>query len=324
MFFASSGFSSLMATHPPLEKRILAIDPQWKGEMLKGAADEAEAGEFGGASGFSGATGPAVTGLDSLGDSARLDSHVGALIRQELLSGNVTSFSKREAKTLLLGLLVAADEDARKKAEAIMAAHGTGAEDILSVIGWSGEIAGYPSSRKLALVDLSLSWLRKMSRGEAEDFVKASRALIEADGEVNLFEFMLQKVIERHVCIGLGLKPVPPIRYRSIVDLEREIALVLGAFFTLAGGGTAMDTAAAEYHEHTGRVLPRIGGGLQEVADALVEMDGSTPLVKQQILRMCGLVVTDDGTVQDQEMELLRATAEAIGAPVPPLVRKLT
>jgi hypothetical protein len=33
-------------------------------------------------------------------------------------------------------------------------------------------------------------------------------------------------------------------------------------------------------------------------------------------------VVTDDGNVADQEMELLRATAEAIGAPIPPLVRK--
>jgi hypothetical protein len=51
-------------------------------------------------------------------------------------------------------------------------------------------------------------------------------------------------------------------------------------------------------------------------------MDAATPLVKQQILRLCGLVVTDDGHVAEGEMELLRATAEAIGAPIPPLVRK--
>jgi hypothetical protein len=50
-------------------------------------------------------------------------------------------------------------------------------------------------------------------------------------------------------------------------------------------------------------------------------MDASTPLVKQQILRLCALVVMDDGKVDDLEMELLRATAEAIGAPIPPMVR---
>ena len=160
-----------------------------------------------------------------------------------------------------------------------------------------------------------------MSQSEAQDFVKTSQALIEADGQVNLFEFLLQKVIERHVMIGLGLKPVPGMHHRRIQDLERELADLLGVFAALAGGGTAIEMAAAEYREHTGRELPRSTAGLAEVSDALVEMDAATPLVKQQILRLCGLVVTDDRFVAEQEMELLRATAEAIGAPIPPLVR---
>jgi hypothetical protein len=50
-------------------------------------------------------------------------------------------------------------------------------------------------------------------------------------------------------------------------------------------------------------------------------MDASTPLVKQQILRLCSLVVMGDGKVEDMEMELLRATAEAMGAPIPPTAR---
>ncbi len=55
MFFAGSGFNMLMATHPPLEKRILAIDPNWKGQMKEGKADPVRAGkEFGGAMGFAG------------------------------------------------------------------------------------------------------------------------------------------------------------------------------------------------------------------------------------------------------------------------------
>jgi Zn-dependent protease with chaperone function len=323
MFFAGSALSSLMATHPPLDKRIKAIDPQWNGEMLKGMADPVRTEEFSGAMGFSGSLeqGFPQGGIDSLGESTRLDSHVGAAIREGLREGKVTSFSKQEAKTLLLGLLVAADHDWRVTAKRILEEQGFDEETVGQVIAWSVELEGYDSCRKLALVDLSLSWLRKMSQPEARDFVNGSHALIEADGEVNLFEFMLQKVIERHVLIGLGLKPVPAMRYRKLEDLESGLADLLGVFAALAGGGTAIGRAAAEYREHTGRDLPIHAAGLQEVAIALSQMDAATPLVKQRILRLCGLVVSDDGHVADQEMELLRATAEAIGAPIPPLVR---
>jgi Zn-dependent protease with chaperone function len=323
MFFAGSGFSSLMATHPPLDKRIRAIDPRWNGEMLEGMADPVRVEEFSGTMGFSGTLEQTASrgSVDSLGESVRLDSHVGAVIRDDLRAGKVTSFSKQEAKTLLFGLMVASDRDGRGTAKRILEENGLDAETVAQVIAWSVDLEGYDSSKKLALVDLSLSWLRKMSQSEAQDFVKTSQALIEADGQVNLFEFLLQKVIERHVMIGLGLKPVPGMRHRRIQDLERELADLLGVFAALAGGGTAIEMAAAEYREHTGRELPRSTAGLAEVSDALVEMDAATPLVKQQILRLCGLVVTDDRFVVDQEMELLRATAEAIGAPIPPLVR---
>ena len=323
MFFAGSGLSTLLATHPPLAKRILALDPNWKGEMLKGKANAVTAAEFTGAIGFSPpwTQASAHDRVASLGESARLDRKVGAAIRGELRAGKVTSFSKQEAQVILLGLLVAADADGKSLGETILKAHDFNAEMIAQVIGWSTELRDYDATKKLALVDLSLSWLRKMSKPEARVFVAASKALIAADGEVNLFEFMLQKVIERHVEIGLGLKPVPAIKYRNLESLEREVAGLVSQFSALAGTTGASVKAAKEYREHTGRELPEISAGLDFVAQALVEMDAATPLVKQQILRLCGLVATEDGVVGDNEQELLRATAEAIGAPIPPLFR---
>ncbi len=324
MFFASSGLNSIMATHPPLEKRIKAIDPHWNGDMRQGMSDPVRAEDFDGATGFSGSLEQTATrgSVDTLGESVRLDSHVGTAIREDLRAGKVTAFSKQEAKTLLLGLLVAADQDGRQIGGRILKEQGLDAETSAQVLAWSVDLEGYDSSKKLALVDVSLTWLRNMSHPEARDFVAASQALIDADGEMNLFEFMLQKVIERHVLIGLGLKAVPVMRYRRIHDLEREVADLLGVFTLLAGGGTARERAEVEYREHTGRELPHSTTGSVGVSSALVEMDAATPLVKQQILRLCCLVVTADGRVVDQEMELLRATAEAIGAPIPPLLRK--
>ncbi len=136
-------------------------------------------------------------------------------------------------------------------------------------------------------------------------FCQTSQALITADGEVNLFEFMLQKVIERHVEIGLGLKPVPAMRHKKLASLEAEMSRILWAFAELAGGDSALVRASAEYREITGRDLPRSAPSLGEVARALPEMDASTPLVKQQILRLCALVATDDGVLEDGEVGIV-------------------
>ncbi|WP_411827582.1 M48 family metallopeptidase [Luteolibacter sp. AS25] len=329
MFFAGSGFSAMMATHPPLSKRILAIDPNWKGTMLEGKADPITREEMAGFSGFSGSTAadisaePVQDRLADLGDSDGMDSRVGTRIREELRAGKVTSFSREEAKVLLLGLLVAADADSREVAERILFEEGVEAQSIGSILTWSEDLKDYTAAKKLALVDLSLSWLRKMSRDEARDFARASKSLIEADGEVNLFEFMLQKVIERHVEIGLGLKAVPNMRHRSLSSLEKEISHVLHTLAALGGGADSLKQAAVEYREHVGRDLVQVEVNLGEVSKALYEMDASTPLVKQQILRLCGLVVVEDGKVDDGELVLLRAVAEAIGAPIPPIVRQM-
>ncbi len=326
MFFAGSGWlDSVFATHPPLDKRIRAIEPNWSGKMLEGKADRITAAEFAGASSFAGGLErvPHRDRLGSLGESGRLDAEVGHCLREELRKGNVTSFSRDGAKALLFGLLVAQDKQCRERSEAILLK--LGFEDLWpEVLGWSDDLAGYSSARKLALVDLSLSWLRKMSRQEAVDFVAASQALIEADGQVDLFEFMLQKVIERHVTIGLGIKDLPKMRYRNLAQLSRQVAVLLHAFGAVGGGEKSMARAKEEYAEHVGTALPSLTAGetgLSEVSKALDEVEAATPLVKGQVLRLCGLVATADDVLEDAEVELLRAVAEAIGAPVPPLVR---
>lgn len=177
------------------------------------------------------------------------------------------------------------------------------------------------SVEKLTMVDLSLAWLRRMSVDEAREFVALTQAMIEADGQIDMFEFMLQQVIRRHVEIGLGLVAVPKMKFRKIAELETEVMNVLSAFGKISGGEGVLDKAFQEYREHTGREPYKTEVGLGHVAEALGQMNASTPLVKQQILRLCSLVVVDDGKVDDLEIELLRATAEAIGAPIPEMVR---
>jgi Zn-dependent protease with chaperone function len=322
MFFAGSSLSSIMATHPSLEERIKAIDPRWNGVMMEANRLETSQ-EFNGTMGFAGQVEQiaASDGPMNLGDDLRMDSHVGESIRSGIvLEQDGQEFTKDQAKSLLLGLLVTPNEDGFQIAGDILKSYEYNVSEIEGVMSWSEIMAQKSSVEKLAMVDLSLVWLRRMEAKEARDFIRLTQGLIEADGQVDMFEFMLQQVIRRHVEIGTGLVPVPSIKYRKLAELETEMMNLLSAFGKVSGGEGVLDKAFQEYREHTNREPFQTEVGLGHVAEALSKMDASTPLVKQQVLRLCSLVVMDDGKVDDLEMELLRATAEAMGAPIPPMV----
>ena len=127
------------------------------------------------------------------------------------------------------------------------------------------------------------------------------------------------------VICWLGLRAVAPIRHRSLEELGVETAILLGAFAGQSGDPASVAAAVEEYAQHTGRplgVLPPEECSLDRVGEALARFEMATPLVKLRILRLCGLVATSDGVLNDGEVELLRAVADAIGAPVPPLSRR--
>lgn len=323
MFFAGSALSSLMATHPPLDKRIKAIDPNWNGKMLAGQANQASGSAEAGAMGFSGGAGARgiADEVADIGESERLDSSLGAVLNHDFHIGVGAPTSKGEAKTLLLGLLAQPEAGSPEAFKNAMEREGVDSMVSDQIIESGRQAASFGSAQRLGLVDLSLPWLKQMHQEEARQFVAVSQALIEADDQVDLFEFMLQQVLRRHVEIGLGLKPVPPMKYRRLVALEPEVNAMLSAFGELGGGSASLRKALEEYREHTGRDLEPRPAGLADVARALEKFDASTPLLKNQILRMCSLVVMADGKADPSELELLRATSEAMGAPIPPMVR---
>lgn len=317
LFFAKSDLSGLgFATHPPLPDRIKAIEPSWDGSMLKGRAQEVFSDET--PDGPSSRSGPPPLPLPGMASGFAAGGAAAAATTRGGFDAREGIGSKTDAKALMYGLLLAPDDaktldDLRERTSPAMADHAA---------AFSKQLADQSASMRLGLVDLSLPWLRRMSREEAAEFIAITRDLIAADGRVSLSEFMVQKVLERHVGVGLGLREVARIRHSSLKPLRQETAVLLGAFAAISGDESARTAAAREFEDHTGIALPLLppaSCGLAEVAAALDEFEASTPLVKVRLLRMCGLVVAHDGVLEPAEHELLRAASEAIGAPMPPL-----
>jgi len=309
MFFASSSLSSMLATHPPLEERIRAIEPNWKGRMLEGGSDPVSPDEF--------RKSAAVGSLPVSGFSATAGASPLPAENTDL-SGEAAAAAApcvSDAKAGLYSLLL--DADNTDQGRTILASHGNEPMVIEHAVSLATGARAIATQDKLARIDAALPLLRRMSVEEARAFLNSVKGLVEADGQIDLFEFMLQQVCQRQLEIGLGIRRPPAIRYKRIAELEGEVAALLAVFAAISGDPDALQPAGVEYEEHTGRALPQVAMDFVAASEALPRMDASTPLVKRQILRLCLLTVHQDGQVNDSEAEMLRAVAEALGCGLP-------
>jgi hypothetical protein len=149
--------------------------------------------------------------------------------------------------------------------------------------------------------------------------------LIASDGEVDLFEFMLERVIARHLGSHFEQRGFPKIRYRNFDKLLPEANLLVSAIAAIGADNTGEADSA---HEAATAIWPghfeREEVDLLENLDPVLEkLDHASPLVKRQLLIACGKAVARDGKVTSGEAELLRTVADAIGCPVPPFVEEL-
>ncbi len=134
---------------------------------------------------------------------------------------------------------------------------------------------------------------------------------------------MLQHVVQRHLDSHFRQRGYPKIKFRKIQSLQHETNVLLSTLAALGGSEQmkAAYTAAVAEHDWQTSMLSPEDCGLAQIEVALEKFDHATPLVKKQLLRICGLAVMHDGEIASREAELLRAIADAIGCSLPPFVQ---
>lgn len=350
MFFANglgSSFSEALATHPPLEKRIRAIDPSWDGrypptvarKINEARAEEkrAERPAFGipGMGGVGIGVGGMITAAAAAAEAESLVKSVGTLSEAQVrfatqlrdsLPGDWRDALQTTggAQAMLFGLLLAQD-DALRGAELEHLRAETDGETYRQALAFHTGMTELDSSQKLALVDLSIPTLRRLPPDEYDRFGRIVAHLVASDQQIDLFEFTLQKIIKRHLDIAFRRADPPRIEFRHMADLADDAAVLLVAMAQL---GQARDPQAARaaFAAGAGELdvqvkAPQGQIDLNRIGSALDRFDRATPLVKKQILRATSIAAMADAQITDQEIELLRAIADTIGCPIPPFVR---
>jgi hypothetical protein len=194
--------------------------------------------------------------------------------------------------------------------------------ELAALATWQSRVSAMNSAQKIALIDMAIPLLRRMSAEEYEVFRDNARRLISSDGQVSLFEFMMERAIERHLAGTFERRDVRPIRWHRLADLEVPISIVICSLCSLSsstGAEGAFVAVAEEYRKFVARALPRVVADFSQLDQAFAHLDAASPLLKRQILQLCGIAVSHDGVIGDEEIELLRATADAIGSMLPPL-----
>jgi uncharacterized tellurite resistance protein B-like protein len=67
------------------------------------------------------------------------------------------------------------------------------------------------------------------------------------------------------------------------------------------------------------QLLPADQCGVGQIDSALDRLAVAVPNIKKNLLEACARVVGADGVIQEPEAELLRAIADTLDCPIPPL-----
>ena len=346
MFFGEamgnrSMLAATLATHPPLDIRIRRVTPGWDGTFLeplvRAKKPEPEQRDI--------PAGPLGEALESaIGE--RVGQNLGELLPMLALSGMMTPKHIEHAQGLIQSIPASLREAAhdissgravvyallldRKDVElrnAQLRRLETSGDPAIArlVRALSTEAIGLKREQRLPLLDMSLGSLAHLSDRQHTTFRRNVDALIKMDKSIDLFEWMTMNTLERHLDERFGLAKPVPVQYYNLKRLGHEVSVLLSM---LAHTGAKDEYAAGEallLGEGAVRgigveLLPAKQATLRELDTALKALNQCGARVKKQLLQACALVVGADHKITTNEAELLRAVADALGVPTPPLL----
>jgi Zn-dependent protease with chaperone function/uncharacterized tellurite resistance protein B-like protein len=309
LFFAnglSNPFASWFSTHPPLELRLARLGERVASRERSDAAGTAPEG----ASGFAGAT-PAASAPAQRAGQLLLD--VPEAFREAVRS-------PQEARRLVCALLCASGGG--RLPEVIASVLGT--PEVPRVQAWMEALRAVPRTVRLPLLELALPALRRLGPTQSAALPALGWEIVQADGQLHLAEFCLASVLEH----GLA-SPVAGDGAAGSLPLARVLDDAGVWISYLASRSDGDDEAGRSAQRAAWQVLGVVPAGVRlsenasaaRLRSALHELRQLEPLGKRTLLAALRAAAGADGEVSEDETEVLRTVASALGIPLPPGVR---
>ncbi len=333
LFFASSFHSALdliYATHPPIDKRIKAINPsfgagdkasekirdQYRTDHVSGSAS---GGEPRGVGGHTALTPEVILAAIGTLDAGHVQM-AGKLLSEIPGELKEAAHEPMAAEALIYALVFSAAQRSPDDVPGWFlekAGHGM-AEETYQLIQ---KLSGSKREWYLPLAELALPALRHMSKDQYQTFRSVLEKSVTGEGSDNLFAFALEKMVVHQLDAAFSESKKPVIRHHHFKSLQNELAILLSALAYESNDAEAAFNAGLKPVQKLLKgemvLLPKEKCTLSDLDIALDELEASANPVKKYVLSAAIHTITADKKITTEEKELVRAVSEALDSPIP-------
>ncbi len=328
---------SAFATHPPLEERILRIQPSWDGEYIPlperkpeesssnqqetaAARDRAKLATYATvlAGGMEAITQAGQISEQSVAYAAKLVQQMPEKVRNAVREPH-------DARAIIYALLI--DQD-RGQAIHQLKLISNKAEDIVfqQTLPLVHAVHKLESRFRLPLIDMAMPALRQLSPDQYKRFKQNLNTLIHADGHVSMFEWALYKIVVCNLDLDFERRYTHSGSYSNVRQLRKECYVLFSYLSRITPEADLQQALQAATEQLEGmqlELLPADQISLDDLDRATQRLAKLKPLAKPQLLKACAACIAADEKVTASEMELLRALSALLDCPLPPLPENL-
>ena len=329
-FFANalrSGRMSLFATHPPLAKRIQAIEPGWDGAFVSGerrqSARRAAPSE-------ARATPPPLSAQDFMSSVGQVSA--AAIIAAQAVHSQVGNDLDRlhqspdSARGVLLGLQISASSEEDDASQLLQVKERVDAAVHGEAEAWLPRLRALNINQRFALFDAALPMAAGKDLAAFRKLSALSRDLADSDGEVNLEELALLRASA--VFLDERTSPARMVFPQSPEKMRMPLCVLLSIIAYATG---QEESGRIEAFKEGARVCAPFlredpillaaeeitFESLEEALDLFVHLP---PPQKKIVFEGALAVVLSDGKVEAEELSLIRVIATSLALPMPPMM----
>lgn len=342
MFFGDAvqnRLANFLSTHPPLPVRIKAIEPNWNGEFP--AIDAAQLAqqinaENPLASSFTGAAATVaeddfdvieqeVAAVNEVVGNPSDESHDNALLVMQSTDSRLIEAAHNPlgAKALAYAMLLSSDPAQRQQQLQWLAS-----QEQLNIPEHTAQLNSLLEEtddlHQITLLRAAMPALKEMSRAQYQKFFRTLVDLIKSDKRIELFEWVLHRLLVKEV--RPHFERVKPIRWRyaELHQVASETCVLLSALAQAASTKEAIQQEAFTQGLSSSGVAGQFDAtddpNFARLTAALNRLKQLAPLAKPKLIKACAATVLADENVTVAEGALLQGVAATLDCPLPPAI----
>lgn len=330
---------SWFSTHPPLEERIQAIVPHWDGDFTtvdpssvsvqKTVIDPAHINIINGEIQYTPPSSNTIGPIAATGMAAALDA-IGSPTSEHIVQArqvidsipdNLQKLARESwgASAIVHCLLTDNNSAQHQEHFALLEKMTPGSVSSLCA-NIIDSVHSLPVSLRLPLIDLCMPSLKQFSNIQRNLFFQAVMAQIRVDNKVSLFEWALYRLLRHHL-----EEKKSPASTLSLSAAEKSCSTVLSA---LALASHNDPTTAHKHYTAGWEILglpacsydTSVLDNMTALDQAVRDLHRLQALSKPRLLKACCATIADNGNYYAESVELLRAIADTIDTPIPPII----